>query len=427
MNRNQFANMEETLKIIDDVIAEYNKRMENQPYQINLLEEVHMHDDGQRNDLSGAKKKICENAHTRILEKILRFHNQEDYIFLKSLISYIQEKSQSESWSSICIDAPLFKSEFYCDKTSGRIDLLIWEERKYAIIFENKINEAGDQSHQIARYISHLCQSGFSVEQIYVLYLSAEGIEKEFKQTWQLDNGEDYKEPFEPRFFDLSYRYEVLPWLTDKATSIVNHMHRQIPLKSSINQYIDYLKGKFSIRKAEKSLMIQLLNHKLNIKTSINQRLWQVDSLITKARSISSKLNAELNKDHIRALNLIIECCEEIKLETIKQRLMPTINYKEFLRRHFRGRDVFLGYQIPLNDRTYLLYIGKSPSNYLACSAISLPKEEVMDEVSALLFQRFLTQGQNGYRYIKCKTKDGKWDYEYAITVYNSILSLLYK
>lgn len=416
--------MEDTLKFIDDVIAEYNERMKSQPYQINLLEEVHMHDDGQRKDLSGAKKKICENAHTRILERILRFQNQEGYIFLKSLIDYIQEKSRSESWSNIHVDAPMYKSEFNCDKISGRIDLLIWEEGKYALIFENKINEAGDQSNQIARYISHLCQSGFSEEQVFVLYLSAEGIEKEFRQTWQLD-GADYKESFVPRFFDLSYRYEILPWLTDKATSIVNHMYRQIPLKSAIDQYIDYLNGKFSLRKAEKSLMIQLLNHKLDIETTVNQRLWKVDSLITKARSISSNLNAELNKDHIRVLNHIIESCEEIKSETIKQRLLPTINYNEFLRRHFRRRDVYLGYQIPLNDRTYLLYIGKSPSNYLACSAISLPNEEAMDEVSASIFQRFLTKGKNGYRYIQCKTNDGKWDYEYAITVYNSILSLL--
>ena len=50
--------MEDTLKFINDVIAQYNERMKSQPYQINLLEEVHMHDDGQRKDLSEAKKLI---------------------------------------------------------------------------------------------------------------------------------------------------------------------------------------------------------------------------------------------------------------------------------------------------------------------------------------------------------------------------------
>ena len=216
--------MEDTLKFIDDVIAEYNERMKSQPYQINLLEEVHMHDDGQRKDLSGEKKKICENAHTRILERILQFQNQEGYIFLKSLIDYIQEKSRSESWSNIRIETPLFESEFNCDKTSGRIDLLIWEEGKYAIIFENKINEAGDQSNQLARYISHLCQSGFSEEQVFVLYLSAEGIgtsegnEDDFKQTWCLEDGTNYKVSFEPRFFDLSYRYELSNTITYRVT-----------------------------------------------------------------------------------------------------------------------------------------------------------------------------------------------------------------
>lgn len=415
--------MEDTLKFIDDVIAEYNERMKSQPYQINLLEEVHMHDDGQRNDLSREKKKICENAHTRILEKILRFQNQEGYIFLQSLIGYIQEKSRSESWSNIYIDAPLFKSEFYCDETSGRIDLLIWEERKYAIIFENKINEAGDQPHQIARYISYLCQSGFSAEHIFVLYLSAEGIEKEFTQTWQMDNGEDYKKTFEPRFFDLSYRYEVLPWLNEKIISYLDLISGQLYLESAIKQYIDYLNGKFGIRKNESPIIKEILEGKV-VGDRLNSRLQWLDQYIEDIAELLKKLKKDTDgsNDHsvlLKNAKLVQEGLYAIKSAIIQNEIGDS-PFPIYIKRRVYERICHFGYSINIHERTYLLYIGQYESRFFT-SVISIPlKKERIDPEIERLFLRLEKEGREYHDWRASNFTIG--DYERAIRRLKEVL-----
>ncbi len=392
--------MEDTLKFINDVIAEYNERMKSQPYQINLLEEVHMHDDGQRKDLSGAKKKICENAHTRILERILQFQNQDGYIFLKSLIDYIQEKSRSESWSNIHVDAPLFKSEFNCDKSSGRIDLLIWEEGKYAIIFENKINEAGDQSNQLARYISHLCQSGFSEEQVFVLYLSAEGIEKEFKQTWQLD-GADYKESFVPRFFDLSYRYEILPWLNDKIESSLDSLSGQLNLESAIKQYVDYLKGKFGLRENEAPIIKGILKRRV-VGDNPNSKIKWLDNKLSEMNETTNELKKTASTDYdsntLRHAKIIQEGLYSVKSEMIQHEI-GDYPFPIYDRHKVYDRTCHFGYLITNHNRQYLLYIYEYQGKF-GTSVISYPhKNERIDADSERLFVRLERSDKANHSY----------------------------
>ena len=416
--------MENTIKFINEVIAAYNERMKNQPYQINLLEEVHMHDDGQRKDLSGAKKKICENAHTRILEKILRFQNQEGFIFLKSLIGYIQEKSRGQSWSSICIDKPLFKSEYCCDKTSGRIDLLIWEEMKYAIIFENKINEAGDQHHQLARYISHLCKKGFSKEQVFVLYLSADGIdEKEFKQTWQLDTGEDFKESFQHRFFDLSYRYELLPWLTDKIVSSMKSLSEQYFLESAIKQYIDYLKGKFGLRDNESPIIKEILERKV-VGGQLNTKLRWLDQYIENIAGLLKKLkkDTEGSDDHsglLRNATLIQEGLYAVKSAVIQNEI-GNCPFQIYERRKVYERTCHFGYLLTNNNRQYLLYIYQY-KNKFGTSVISYPnRNERIDADSERFFRRLESYDRTNHSYKVTYVDVG--DYQSAIKKLREVL-----
>ena len=55
-------------------------------------------------------------------------------------------------------------------KDDYRIDILIYEKDKYAIVLENKIWDAPDQPHQLANYIDAMLSSryGFGKEQVYV-------------------------------------------------------------------------------------------------------------------------------------------------------------------------------------------------------------------------------------------------------------------
>ena len=397
MNRNHPVYMEDTLKFINDVIAEYNERMKSHPYQINLLEEVHMHDDGQRKDLSGAKKIVCENAHTRILEKFLRFQTQKGYEFFMSLIEYVKEKPNMDNWSNIRIETPLFKPEYNCEKTSGRIDLLVWEEKKYAIIFENKINDAGDQEHQLARYISHLCQSGFSEKQIFVLYLSSEGIEKDFEQTWCLEDGTNYKESFQPRFLDFSYRYELLPWLTDKIAASMVSLSYEPYLKSAIEQYIDYLKGKFGLRRNEAPIIREILEKKV-VGDSLNSKLRWLEQKREETTELIKKLKKSTDitdySKKLRQTKLIQEGLYSIKTEMIQNEVGDT-PFPIYERSKVYERTCHFGYIITNHTRQYLLYIYQYGDKF-GTSVISYPnKNERIDADSERLFMRLDRYGKN--------------------------------
>ena len=76
---------------VDEVLKQLEKRLQQEPYQINLLEEVHMHDYGEKKELSGIKRKVCENAHTRILKRLLAFRHGGEYILFKSLVNAISQ------------------------------------------------------------------------------------------------------------------------------------------------------------------------------------------------------------------------------------------------------------------------------------------------------------------------------------------------
>ena len=52
---------ETTFTFVDEVISELEEKMRQMPYQINLLEEVHLHDDEKRVE----EKRTLEKMHIR--------------------------------------------------------------------------------------------------------------------------------------------------------------------------------------------------------------------------------------------------------------------------------------------------------------------------------------------------------------------------
>lgn len=238
--------MEDTLKFIDDVIAEYNERMKSQPYQINLLEEVHMHE----KDGSDEQLRMKENAHSRILRSILAFRRKGDPVLLKSLIEYIVSLCPDSQWKKIDINHPA-EPRTEDSTEDGRIDLFIEEPYHYAIIFENKINEVGDQPNQLARYINHERKRGYKEHQIYVVYLSSNGHEPS-EQSWiDPETRRSYKESYLSRYVNLSYKNVILPWIKNRAKPIVEKIEGEQLLASALCQYVNYLEIKYKIREID--------------------------------------------------------------------------------------------------------------------------------------------------------------------------------
>lgn len=210
----------------------YNSEKSKLPYHINIL------------DLLWAN----ENAHSRIFAHLLKQKSGNTYNILDSFLEYLAELNPHFNHS---VHKPKITTE------TGRIDLLILD-KGYAIIVENKIHDAADQSSQIARYIEKILNEGYKSSQIFVVYLTRDGNKTPEDQSWKLYNI-NYKEDFADRFFPLSFKEDILPLLKD--TILPNCKVKDVYLKSAIEQYIDHLEGMFNQRKIHHKMNSELHNH----------------------------------------------------------------------------------------------------------------------------------------------------------------------
>lgn len=209
----------------------YNKINEirkKYPYDINVIDELH----------------INENAHSRILCKILKYKNENGkYEFLTYLIKYIIKNCKKDSFKDIVVRNPTITQE------EGRIDLWIRDDN-YAIIIENKFYNATDQAEQISRYINKTIKDSsgnyINGDNIFVIYLSQSGQEPE-SQSWG-----NYKEAFCNRYVNLSFKTDMLDWL--KNYVLPNVKYKEEFLRCSIFEYIDYIEGFFNLRERDKKM-----------------------------------------------------------------------------------------------------------------------------------------------------------------------------
>lgn len=410
---------------IKKVSEALEEQMKTKPYPINLLEEVHMHDNDEREELSGSKRKVCENAHTRILGKILAFNEGKGFILMKNLIKEVAKCCNS--WNSILIKDPEFTSEANCDNTSGRIDLLIKEDDKYAIIVENKINEAADQENQIARYIKHLKSIGFPQSQIFVLYMSSRG-DAPSDETWKLD-GEDYQKEFAARYFNFTYRFHVLPWLEKEVIPIINSLNQPY-LKSAVEQYIDYLKGKYALREEEREGLLVVLKKELKInddeiKNDFNGVLHRIDEGISYVEKVR-KDRYEEETAMKRRVNLIYEGLLSIKTTILGEAIGHFERTEPYTGAYIHNRKNYYGVIITNNERQYVLYIGEY--TYFFCSVISYPlKNQRIDIVSDQFFRSFFNKRGPKLDWQATKYDSPQKDYLSATKKMKTVLQALEK
>ena len=204
-----------------DILAlakEYSEKLEEvkkkQSYHLNIIEELH----------------INENAHSRILAKLLQYKDNEGkYVFLQSLLEYINDKNGSScDFSKINVVSPEITQE------KDRIDVLVLGE-KQAVIIENKICGADDQEKQLHRYVEKVKSRGYEKGDIYIVYLT-KYYQSPSSDTWI---SSEEKNEFSARYLNLSYMYDVLPWLEEEFEQIPQ---TQNELKSALEQYVNYLK-----------------------------------------------------------------------------------------------------------------------------------------------------------------------------------------
>ena len=200
------------------------------PYHINVIDELH----------------INENGHSRILCKLLCFVNAKgEYELLESLLDYIKRNSHLPEFERIIVGNPIITQEI-C-----RIDLWVRaKDKKYAIIFENKIYNAVDQEAQLSRYIDKTIADGFTPNNIFVVYLSQLGKDPD-PQSWG-----NWAQTFSTRYLKLSFNEDILNWLQQDV--LPNIREKDVFLKTAICQYIDYLEGLFYKRTIDNTMNMNL-------------------------------------------------------------------------------------------------------------------------------------------------------------------------
>ena len=229
-------------KMLYETWVDLKKR---QPYHINLIDELHAN----------------ENAHTRILVKLLQFQNGGNSFILKSFLELIgrtmntDEERQKlfellEDFDKKSLPCVMYGKE-YIDA------LIISSTASYAVIIENKIHWACDQHEQIQRYVEQVKQQ--NVENIFVVYLTANENKKISEDSLtdqareQLNYTSDEKTG---RYVPMTYSSHIIPWLKEEI--LPSCTIREEWLVSALRQYIDHLEGLLGLRDHDRMIKQKL-------------------------------------------------------------------------------------------------------------------------------------------------------------------------
>ncbi len=226
-------NNQKLLKIAQELYEFYCAEKEKLPYRINIIKEL----------------RDTENAHSRILRGLLNYCKSNTFTVLISFLELLQRKCKS---LNIAVCKPVLTVE------KNRIDILIKEQKSYAIIIENKIWNAEDQSKQIQRYVEIVKGVGIPLNKIFVVYLTKDGSKKisDVSLTVEARKYLGLSSKNNGRFIAIDFKNDILPWL--QTLSEYENVKNEPLLYSAIVQYIDYLKGEFNLRDEDRIIETQL-------------------------------------------------------------------------------------------------------------------------------------------------------------------------
>lgn len=291
-----------SINLLDKFSFVYDSEINKLPYRLNLLD-----------DLS-----TNENAHSKFLIRLLQHQPA-----LINFINFINnDKSNNFTFDVSIIKKPILTYE------KLRIDGLIKENNKYAIIIENKIHNAVEQKHQIGRYINKCKSIGFSVEQIFVIYLTRTKKDNHSEQTW----GNEYSlTNFNKRYSKLSYKSKILPWL---ESYLVTLSLKEELIKSAVIQYIDHLKHFFNKKEIYSKMNAELQNFlttELNLNADnaenievVERKISEISNLKEQLEELARVTKKKLFEDWKKNLDEHFEFTEYVKFNQSKDSFIKT-------------------------------------------------------------------------------------------------------
>lgn len=182
------------------------------------------------------------------------------------------------------------------EDSGGRVDICIENSNGQMIVIENKIF-AGDQEHQVLRYVEFLRGRPLNRDGVVfpVLYLTPDGHSPSDDSTqtdkMQCKCGEDY--------VCISYRDVIVPWL-DKC---INEMKDKPHLQEHLATYRDIITKKVLGMDRKKDIINIIESAEKNIKAAreISGQLDEIkiDAVTTFWRVIKESIKKELEKDSL--------------------------------------------------------------------------------------------------------------------------------
>ena len=329
--------------LLEEFTGRYKRLIEKLPYHINVIDELH----------------VNENANSRILASLLQYNENGEYTLFKSFIL-----NRLSDWH-INVSEPQISSEDW------RIDLLVQEKGKYAIIFENKIYDAALQKNQLARYIIKMRNEGFTDEQIYVVFLPPQKYNptdcswkapiKECEtccDATMCPNVEEnsLKTKYKDRFKIVTFREDIIAWLEEDV--IPNCRQKETYLYTAAMQYLDYLKGYFDLRTINKNMNMELQDYlikKLELESKsdeqqleiLDKKMEEIRHLLSQMDGIKSSINNRIDEKDRNSWNSylpkIIEATDNVarKLQLKGEAgfVNPTINIDSYIFVRFFRED----------------------------------------------------------------------------------------
>ena len=318
INRAKVHVIKDVLKMYEDIQLVRKEVEENRPYHFNAL----------------LNSSPLEPNVSSIFAGFLRQKTNGRYSVLESFIKFCFGDIFTSS-----IEKPIIETETEV-KDLKRIDILIYEKGKYAIVIENKIWDATEQPNQLVNYIKGVKEPkfGFTDNQIYVIYMPSTDEHKPTNASWS----KSYQQAFESRFRNISFRDSVIGWLESEDIQTVDEEY----FSHSRFLFIDFLKRVFRLTKTD-----NMENQKIDKYISQELELRENDYGYNIA-----KLTAKFNE--------ITECANQ--LERMR---------KEYCAKMLKEWSANLAKDFP-NCKKYEVCVGKR-----MCTGIVLPYKDIEDAI----------------------------------------------
>jgi len=309
-------------------------------YNINVIDELHAN----------------ENANSRILARLFKYKKNNCFEILDSFLNTFFKNPHD-----LIVD--LKQPEITVEKE--RIDICIIG-KSYAIIIENKFNDAFDRPNQLARYIEVVINKKIKEENIFVVYMPGDKHKEPSYNSWESEKEKDekgsivnYRESFKNRYLKLPFPTHIIQWLENDVLPITRVTEDL--LYSALIQYIDFLKGNFGLRKNKMTMKLED-----KIKKHFNGDVEAIRELIIRSLECEKKIH-------------------EDERNSWKERINKDFNeyYSKVNGSEFEDGNYTIGFPFLYEGNVFLIYIKCYNYKIFACKLIS--KEETIPIPNDLL------------------------------------------